>query len=98
MSKSKITNKLGVEIPKHIEGIGALQAYSGSFTKLKKGWMDEPSMPPPNKSILPHKSKIKKSIKKAIQACKPEDGVTISFHHHLRGGDEVLMQVMEVFS
>ena len=98
MKKSKKKNKLGVDIPKHIEGIGALQEYSGSFAKLKKGWMDEPSIPPPNKSILPHKCKIKKNLKKAIQACKPEDGMTISFHHHLRGGDAILMQVMNVIS
>ncbi|MBI9067903.1 MAG: citrate lyase subunit alpha [Salinivirgaceae bacterium] len=98
MSKTKYINKIGIEIPAYIEGIGALQPYSGSFTKLKKGIMEEPSIPPPNKSILPHKSKLKKSIKRAIQACNPHDGMTISFHHHLRGGDAVLMQVMEVIA
>lgn len=94
--ESKHKNQLGVTIPKHIEGIGSVQAYSGSFGKLRKGWMDEPTIPPPNKAYLPHTKKLKSSLKEAIQQCNPKDGMTISFHHHLRGGDEVLLQVMNV--
>lgn len=96
MEKSKFKNILGVEIPEYADGIGNLQAYKGSFEKLKKGWMDEPTIPKPNKANLPHQSKVKSNLKEAIQACNPQDGITISFHHHLRGGDGVLMQVMNV--
>lgn len=87
-------NKLGIEIPQFIEGLGELQAYKGSFEKLKRGWMDEATIPPPNRAYLPHQRKLKASIREAVEACNPQDGLTISFHHHLRGGDGVLMQVM----
>ncbi|PID94444.1 MAG: citrate lyase subunit alpha [Bacteroidetes bacterium] len=89
-------NILGVNIPKRIEGIGETQPYSGPFRKIEKNWMEEPTIPPQNRAYLPHTNKVKKSIKEAIQQCNPKDGIVISFHHHLRGGDEVVMQVMNV--
>jgi len=94
----KIKNSLGIEIPTFVEGIGQLQPYGGAFEKLKKGWMDEPTIPAPNKAKMPHESKIKDSLKEAILDCNPKDGLTISFHHHLREGDAVLIQVMKVFA
>ncbi len=91
-------NKLGIDIPEYIEGIGKLQSYNGSFEKLKKGWMDEPTIPPPNKAGLPHKNKIKGSIKETILECNPHDGMIISFHHHLRSGDGVLVPVVNTLA
>jgi citrate lyase subunit alpha/citrate CoA-transferase len=40
-------------------------------------------------------NKILPSIQKAIKECKLKDGMTISFHHHLRNGDYVLNMVLE---
>ena len=40
-------------------------------------------------------SKLVKSLKEAIQLCCLKDGMTISFHHHLRNGDFVLNMVMK---
>ncbi len=40
-------------------------------------------------------SKLVKSLKEAIQLCGLKDGMTISFHHHLRNGDFVLNMVMK---
>ncbi len=40
-------------------------------------------------------SKIVNSIRQAIIDCKIVDGMTISFHHHLRNGDHVLNMVLE---
>ena len=39
-------------------------------------------------------NKIVKSIKEAIQLAGLKDGMTVSFHHHLRNGDFVLNMVM----
>ena len=39
-------------------------------------------------------SKLVHSIKDAIQAAGLTDGMTISFHHHLRNGDYVLNMVL----
>jgi len=40
-------------------------------------------------------SKVVKSIKEAIALSGLRDGMTVSFHHHLRNGDFVLNMVME---
>ena len=39
--------------------------------------------------------KLVKSIKEAVALCGIKDGMTVSFHHHLRNGDFVLNMVME---
>ena len=39
-------------------------------------------------------SKLLASIKEAIEKCELRDGMTISFHHHLRDGDYVVNLVM----
>ena len=44
------------------------------------------------------KTKLVKNIREAIELCGLEDGMTVSFHHHLRNGDYVLNMVMEQIS
>ena len=91
-------NALGKKIPEYIEGIGELEAFSGAWTKLKKGWMDELTIPPPNKATLPHQTKIIDSIEEAIRKSNPHDGMTISFHHHLRNGDDTLVKAVDILA
>lgn len=43
-------------------------------------------------------SKVVSSIQEAIQLAGLKDGMTISFHHHLRNGDYVLNMVMEAIA
>lgn len=40
-------------------------------------------------------SKLVSSLREAIEQCGLKDGMTISFHHHLRNGDYVLNMVMD---
>ena len=40
-------------------------------------------------------SKVVKSLKEAVQLAGIRDGMTVSFHHHLRNGDFVLNMVLE---
>ena len=40
-------------------------------------------------------SKLLASIKEAIEKCELRDGMTISFHHHMRNGDYVLNMVLD---
>ena len=40
-------------------------------------------------------SKLVRSIREAIALSGLKDGMTVSFHHHLRNGDFVLNMVME---
>ncbi len=41
------------------------------------------------------KSKLVKDIKEAVRLSGLKDGMTVSFHHHLRNGDMVAVMVME---
>ncbi|MEG1560325.1 MAG: citrate lyase subunit alpha [Clostridia bacterium] len=43
-------------------------------------------------------NKVLNSIKEAIEAVSLKDGMCISFHHHLRNGDDVLNMVMSTIS
>lgn len=40
-------------------------------------------------------SKVINSLEEAIKKCELKDGMTVSFHHHLRNGDFVLNKVMK---
>ena len=40
------------------------------------------------------KGKLVASIEEVIRLCGLKDGMTVSFHHHLRDGDQVLPMVM----
>lgn len=40
-------------------------------------------------------SKVINSIEEAVKKCELKDGMTVSFHHHLRNGDFVLNKVMK---
>ena len=40
-------------------------------------------------------SKVVKNLQEAVALAGIKDGMTVSFHHHLRNGDYVLNMVME---
>lgn len=91
-------NIIGREVPEYIEGIGKIDMYVGAWEKLKKGWMDELTISPPNKAKLPHQSKISLTLEEAIANTSPKNGMTISFHHHLRNGDNILVRAIEILA
>jgi len=93
-----VKNKLQINIPEELAGIGKLEPFQGAFAKLKKGWMEEKTVPPPNKAKLPHSNKVCASLKEAIVKTKPYNGMTISFHHHLRGGDNLLVESIKILA
>lgn len=84
-------NAAGREIPEYIEGYGNVKPFSGAFKRDKSVSKTEVHV----KSINPADEKILKSIRDALIECGIKDGMTISFHHHLRNGDHVLNMVME---
>ncbi|MCW3806299.1 citrate lyase subunit alpha [Plebeiibacterium marinum] len=91
-------NILNIEIPDNLNGIGSLEPFQGAFTKLKKGWMEEKTVPPPNKAKMPHSSKLCKTLREAIEKTKPYSGMTVSFHHHLRGGDDIVVNSIRILA
>lgn len=77
-------------VPDFIEGYGAVRRFTGAFANIG------PARRAPVRvwSARPGAGKVLPSIRAAIAACELKDGATISFHHHLRNGDDVLRAVM----
>jgi len=86
-----LKNKIGREVPYYIEGIGELRPYAGpfSFQPVRRRFGREISQ------ALPGESKLLDSIEKAVIETGLKDGMTISFHHHLREGDYILNMVLD---
>lgn len=83
-------NILGREIPESIQGYGTVRPFKGAFASL--GEIKKKSVV--LKSAVPGEDKVLASIEEAIRKCNIQDGMTISFHHHLRNGDFVLNMVL----
>ncbi len=86
-----IINAVNVELPKYIEGYGEVKPYKGAFNTAPEGMKHAPKI----KFSKPGDKKLLSSIKEAIEKAELKDGMTISFHHHLRNGDYVLNLVMD---
>eukprot|EP00727_Mastigamoeba_balamuthi_P014276 m51a1_g9471 putative citrate lyase subunit alpha and beta (948) ;mRNA; f:578665-581936 len=84
-------NAVGRRIPKFIEGYGKTRPYAGAFATAPRS-EGLPTMKPA--MALPRADKMLPDLAAALRACGAHDGMTISFHHHLRGGDGVLVPVM----
>src|SRR4051812_40933251 len=79
-----------MSIPSYIDGYGAVRRFSGAFAAPRETLRAGARV----RSIRPGEAKCQASIRDAILACNLRDGATISFHHHLRDGDDVLRAVM----
>jgi citrate lyase subunit alpha/citrate CoA-transferase len=77
-------------IPDQIAGYGRVRTFEGAFANLGEARRARVRV----HSARPGAGKVLPSIKAAIQACGIKDGATVSFHHHLRNGDDVLRAVM----
>ncbi len=85
------TNILGREIPEQIDG-KTLTPYQGPFNRDPGG---RRRYSPKLGVSKPGTSKLLGSIREAIEKCEIQDGMTISFHHHLRNGDNIVNTVVE---
>lgn len=85
-------NAVGREIPDELL-VNGREVYQG------KNYMDGKYMqkvaPRTIRREAPTESKIVKSIHDALVQCNAHDGMTVSFHHHLRDGDYVVNLVMK---
>lgn len=85
-------NVAGREIPEKV-GNRVLKPYRGAYTEV-------PSNAPVKTKRTAEKhvsgdNKLLGSLKEAVQAIGLKDGMTISFHHSFREGDEIIGQVLE---
>ena len=83
-------NAAGREIPDELNGT-TLRPYRGAFEEVPEGNRTAPRI----KHTRPGDIKVLPSIDEAIERSGLRDGMTISFHHHLRYGDMVLNMVLE---
>ncbi|MCT4615865.1 MAG: citrate lyase subunit alpha [Marinifilaceae bacterium] len=90
-----IKNILGIEVPEQIDGLGDVKPYAGVWSNIEDNKVSE-NVARPVKAKKAHTSKVCDSLKEAIEKSNPHDGMTVTFHHHLRGGDGVLMQTIEI--
>ena len=86
-----VKNKLGRLVPTEIPGIGMFSPYKGIWALAgeKAGHCGFEA------DTVPFgKNKVTSDIRTAIINSGLKDGMTISFHHHLRNGDKVLEMVL----
>jgi citrate lyase subunit alpha/citrate CoA-transferase len=88
-----VQTSLGREIPAEIPDYGEVRPFRGA------------SVPPTvHTTVAAHRraasgeSKVLKSLREAIEKSGLRDGMTVSFHHHLRNGDKVVNQVMQAIA
>lgn len=77
-------------IPDYIEGYGKVVPYAGVFNEA----LVKPGVGRIFKLDRPGGDKVRRSLGELLQELKLTDGMTFSFHHHLRNGDYVLNLVM----
>jgi len=85
-----IKNTAGRMIPEEIEG-KKLRPFKGAFADNGCGRRAAPPIP----VSKPGTNKVLSSLREAIRATGLKDGMTISFHHHLRNGDYVANMVVD---
>lgn len=83
-------NVLGREIPEYIEGYGKVIPFEGAFKHAGIKVRKEVKV----NSVTPNDEKVLNSIEEVLDKVSLKDGMTISFHHHLRNGDHVLNLVV----
>lgn len=88
--KKAMKNILGREILDYIEGYGEVRPFMGAFANYGERAKASVTL----RSVKPGEKKLLANIEEALDKVGIKDGMTLSFHHHLRNGDYVLNQVM----
>jgi len=87
-------NSIGRELPEYIDGYGKVKPFKGVFANM--GIKEKTSVK--IRSVTPMDNKVLHSIDESLDKINLKDGMTISFHHHLRNGDYVLNMVVEAIA
>lgn len=79
-----------INLPEEIEGYGRVVPYGGVFNEAQV----KPGIPRSFRLSRPGQSKLRRDLSDLMRELQLKDGMTFSFHHHLRNGDHVLNLVM----
>ncbi len=85
---------LSREIPDYIEGYGSVKPFQGTFSDI--GAKTRTAVK--QTSVMPNQQKVILNLEEALDKLNIMDGMTVSFHHHLRNGDFVLNKVLETLA
>lgn len=85
-------NAVGRDIPEFLLENGK-EVYQGK--QYMDGKYIQKASPRTRRYEKPQESKIVETLVDALKQCGAKDGMTFSFHHHLRNGDYVANMVME---
>lgn len=88
-----VVNSLGRIVPLEVPGAGAFEPYVSPFSRIKT-LPNLFSAPRILRAATPCRDKRTTSLRSAIEKSGLRDGMTISFHHHLRNGDAVIPMVL----
>ena len=90
------TNRINEEMLKNINGYECRRAYEAPFTSVPSDRLSGSN----SENLKEHvrRDKVTNSLKDAIEKCEIKDGMTISFHHHFRAGDKLIMQVVKILA
>ncbi|EHQ91932.1 citrate lyase subunit alpha [Desulfosporosinus youngiae] len=86
-----MTSISGREIPDYIQGYGPVKPFQGAFSDVGTKTRTAAKLT----SVIPNHEKVLPGLDEALDKLGITDGMTISFHHHLRNGDFILNKVME---
>ncbi|SDE51339.1 citrate lyase subunit alpha [Sporomusa acidovorans] len=89
---NQLTNAIGRVLPEAVEGYGKVRPFAGAFATVPAMMRQAPKI----KRILPDEQKLVKDIETVFKQIPIKDGMTLSFHHHLRNGDGVVNMVLAV--
>lgn len=86
-----MNKRVNEDLLKTIKGYENRKPYKSPFAYQPEGTVQE------SETLKGHikRTKVLSSIEEAIKLSGLKDGMTISFHHHFRNGDKVLMMVMK---
>jgi len=79
-------------LPAFVEGYGAIRPFTGVQPAPDLVFRSSTRVHP----AVSGRDKLLRDIEAAFDVCEIGDGATLSFHHHLRNGDQVLNQVLAV--
>lgn len=91
-----MVNILGREVPEYIEGYGTVRHYEGALAHAGTPQNRTQSTIP--RCARPNGTKLLPSLEDVLDQIGLKDGMTISFHHHLRNGDGVTNMVMQAIA
>lgn len=90
-------NGLGKEVPDYVEGLGQVSPFMSASDRLDSGY-SYTSISPKKTVKNFGQTRISSNIREVIERSGLSDGMTVSFHHHMRNGDSVLSAIMREIS